>query len=164
MPDKYSNIIYDDVTESALNTLTFEAVDIGISLFDKVGLLISRIEWYQWWALLVGGDDQANFGLSTSNGWTTPVASEPSIVTYHKEALYDYGTAGNNIRWDDPLVDDFSTLPGGGILITPKPLYMFMMGANLASAGTVKMRMFFTIINLKAEEYFELLESRQFFG
>lgn len=164
MPDKYANIIYDSVVESAANTLTFNSVDLGISLFDKVGLLISRIEWYEVHALLVAGDDTFYYGLSTSNQFSSPAPEQTSIITFHKDQIYDYGVAGNNILHAEPYVDDFSTLPGGGILVTPRPLYCFALGANLASAGTAKFRMFFTITTLKAEEYFELLESRQFFG
>ena len=162
--DKYSNLLYDSVTESGANTLTFEAIDIGLNIFDKVGLLIHRIEWYRWHDLLAAAADLLTFGLSASNGWATATPAETSILTYHRASLVDYGTAGNNYLTVDPMIDDFTTLPGGGLLTTPKPLYMFGAGSNLASAATIKMRMFFTIVTLKPEEYFELLESRAFFG
>jgi len=162
--DKYANILYDEVVESAANTLTFENLDIGLSLFDKVGVLIHRLEWMSWPSRLAAASDAIEFGLTTSNSWSAADPSENSIITYHKVQVVDYGTAGNNRIFDTPLVDDFSTLPGTGILTTPRPLYMFVDGANLADVATVKMRMFFTIITLKADEYFELLETRQFFG
>lgn len=164
MADKYANILYEDVEESAANTLTFSEVNFGLSLFDKVGILIHRIEWHHTYAQLIAVGDTIKFGLSTSQGWTTVAPSEPSIITYHLRMLRDYGTAGNNKIFEDPLVEDLSTIPGGGMLITPQPLYMFVEGVSLPSAGIARMRMFFTIVQLKPEEYFELLETRQFFG
>lgn len=164
MADKYANVLFQEVTESAANTLTFESIDLGLSLFDKVGLLISRIEWYNWEVRLLAAADVVNFGLSSSNQFTTVTAQENSIVTYHYFKVLDYGTAGNNWIFTSPLVDDFSTLPGGGLLVTPRPLYIFAQGANLGGAITATMRMFFTVVTLKPEEYFELLETRQFFG
>ena len=162
--DKYANVLYDSVTESAANTLTFESVDVGLNMFDKVGLLIHRIEYFKFHAYLNAGTDAIEFGLSSSNGWTSVDASEPSIISFNLMRVNDHGTAGNAIIQENPLVRDFSDMPGGGILITPKPLYLFVEGANLASPAIVQMRMYFTVIPMKPEEYFELLEARQYFG
>lgn len=162
--DKYANVLYDAVEESAANTLTFESVDVGLNIFDKVGLLISRIEYTNWGTLLDADGDTIQFGLSTANSITTINPSESSIIDYNKEFVEEYGAAANALLIDDTLLKDFSTLPGGGLLITPKPLYLYVQGSALASAATVRARLFFTVIPLKPEEYFELLEARQYFG
>lgn len=164
MADKYANILYDSVVQSAVNTLTFNSVEIGLSLFDKVGILIHRIEWFNAEFNLVADADTVEFGLSTSNGWTAADSSEPSIITFHKMMMVDYGTAATAATIKQPILDDFTTLPGGGLLVTPRPLYIFCDSSALAAAQTVKTRLFFTIVQLKAEDYFELLETRQFFG
>lgn len=162
--DKFPNMLYADNLESGANTLTFKEITIGLNIFDKVGIIIHRLEFYNWQVLLLAVGDILEWGLSSSNGWTTVVPSETSIIMYHRKQIADYGTAGNNKIFTTPLVDDFSTLPGGGLLITPKPLYMFSKGAALGSASTVKMRMFFTVMKMKPEDYFELLEARNYFG
>lgn len=164
MADKYANILFDQVQESAANTLTFNEVNIGLSLFDKVGLLISRLEWYNWDTQLQADSDLVQFGLSTSNQFAAPAPGVSSIITFHNVELRDYGVAAVNFMFQTPWVDDFSTLPGGGLLITPKPLFLFTQGTNATGASLIQLRMFFTIITLKAEDYFELLETRQFFG
>lgn len=161
--DKYANMMYSTATESAANTLTFEQIDVGVSMFDKVGFLIHRIEWFQWWAQLLANNDAIEFGLSASNSWSTSDSSEASIITFRKAKAVPFGTAGNMEIVHDPIVDDFSMLPGGGHLITPKPLYIYVVGSGLAAAGVVKARIFFTIVKMKPDEYFELLESRTFF-
>lgn len=162
--DKFANVIYDSVTESGANTLTFEELTVGLNIFDKVGILIHRIEYYDFDILLVDDTDSIKFGLTASNGWSTVTPAETSIITFHKESIREIGTAASAFQRTDPLVDDFSTLPGGGLLTTPKPLYLFAEGNNLGSAATVRARIFFTIMKLRPEEYFELLEARQYFG
>jgi len=162
--DKYSNIIYDKCEQSGTNVMTFESVDIGLNIFDKVGLLISRIEYFSWDALLAAVGDSISFGLTASNSIGSADPAETAIITFQRMIVKDYGTAGNNWIAPNPLVEDFSTLPGGGLLVAPKPLYLFVASSALASAATVKMRMFFTIVKMKAEDYFELLEARQYFG
>ncbi len=162
--DKYANMLYDKVVESGANTLTFNEVNIGLTMFDKVGILISQIHWYNYQTLLAATTDAIQFGLSASNSWTVPDLGNSAIITMHEETVVDYGTAGNNQIFVQPMIDDFSQLPGGGLLITPRPLYLWTLGTNLASASSPIMRMYFTIIKLQPADYFELLESRQFFG
>lgn len=162
--DKYANVLYDTVTESSANTLTFEEVNVGLNMFDKVGLLVSRCEWTRFDAQLSADGDVVQFGLSASNGWSATTMAESSLITFHREELQAFGTPATLLQRSQPIVDDFSTMPGGGLLITPKPLYLFIEGGNLGAAATVRMRMYFTVIKLQPNEYFELLESRQFFG
>lgn len=162
--DNFANVIYDAVTESGANTLTFEEINVGLNIFDKVGMVIHLIEYSNHINLLQADDDSITFGLTQSNGWTTVDPSESSIITYEDFSIAGFGTAANALQRQTPYVRDFSTLPGGGILVTPKPLYLFAKGTNLGSAATVKVRIYFTIMKLKPEEYFELLEARQYFG
>ncbi len=164
MADKYANIMFEKATESSANTLTFKKIEIGMSLFDKVAILIHRIEWYNYAGYLIAADDALSWGLSTSNSWTIVSSDQPSIITFRSLLLRDFGTAGNNWVIPTPLIDDFSTLPGGGLLTTPKPLFLFVSGTALASPGVVEMRMFFTIQKLSDSDFFELLETRAFFG
>lgn len=162
--DLYANILYDSVTESAANTLTFEAVDIGLNIFDKVGLKISRIEYHGWQSQLAAGTDRAEFGLSASNNWTTPDVAESSMIDYSRMTVQAIGTPATAVIFQEPWIKDWSNLPQGGLLIAPKPLYLWAKGTALAAAMTIKARIFFTVIAMKPEEYFELLESRQYFG
>lgn len=162
--DKYSNVLFTEVTESAANTLTFKQIDIGIGVFEKIGLKISRIEYFKYHTQLAADSDAIEFGLSQSNSWSAVDAGESSIITFHLERIRAIGTAATALRDSNPLVDDFTGLPEGGILVVPRPLYLFASGANLSSAATVQVRIFFTTVKLQPQEYFELLEARQYFG
>lgn len=162
--DKYANSMYTAVVESAANTLTFAEMTVGLNIFDKVGLLINRIEWFDHLNLLVAADDRIDFGIAASNQFVAVGPSVTSIIFYHRVTLKGIGAPANALMEDIPLVDDFSTMPGGGILVAPKPLYLFTKGTALASASEVEARLFFTVIKMRPEDYFELLESRSFFG
>lgn len=162
--DRYANMLYAEVVESSANTLTFKEIVMGLTIFQKVAILIVRLEWFQLFGRMLAASDELNFGLSQSNSFTNVNPDEQAIITFHKQVITDYGTAGNNHLFEEPVVDDFTTLPGGGLLITPKPLYIFVKGLNLAATGDARLRMFFTVIPMKDAEYLELLEVRQFFS
>jgi len=162
--DKYANILYERVIESSANTLTFKAISLGASLFDKIGILISRVEFYQHTAELAAVGDTIQFGLSASNSWAVATPAEGSIITLDTLSIADYGTAGNNQIFITPLAHDFGMLPGNGLLIAPKPLYLFVVGASLPNPGEVRMRLYFTIKKLSDSDFFELLETRHYFA
>lgn len=166
--DQYSNIVQVGVTQSAANTLTFNEVDMGLTIFQKVGLIISRVEVQlssTVLALLAANTDRLQFGLTQSNQITSIGIQESAVLCQHEMIMQTIGTAASGFIVEDPYTFDFANLPGGGLLITPKPLYCAVSSANLGSAMTeIIFRLYFQIIELKAEEYFELLEARRFFG
>lgn len=162
--DEYANLVFDEVTESVVNTLTFESIDLGLTILQKVALLIHSVEYTDFWGYLAAAGDSVIFGLAASNSFATPSPAERSIITFQNRTMVDYGTAGNNIVWTEPVKEDFSTFPGGGLLVVPKPLFLFVKGANLATPAHVTVRIYFTIKELKDAEYLELLETRAYFG
>lgn len=165
--DKYSNILTQEVECSGANTLTFEEVNIGLSLFDKVGLLISRIEYHikaNTISEMTAADDNVQGAITTTNQMSTLDPAEQAVIDKILYLRTDQGTAGDSHFHTVPMVRDFAEIAGGGLLVTPKPLYLGVTSSGLASAATVTFRLFFTILKLKPEEYFELLETRQYFG
>lgn len=165
--DKYANILTQQVVMSGANTLTFQEVNIGLSLFDKAGILISRIEYEPTTATIAemtNATDNIQLAITASNSINSLGITQASVI--HRKILYrhDMGTAGTGALVDYPFVVDFASLPGGGILITPKPWYVGMTTGGLASAGTANVRFYFQVMKLTAESYFELLETRQYFG
>ncbi|GAH07378.1 unnamed protein product, partial [marine sediment metagenome] len=75
-----------------------------------------------------------------------------------------FGTAGTALILRKPFTKDFSSLPGGGILVPPNPIYIFAKGNALGSARTVTCRIFYTVRILKAEDFWELVELRRMIG
>lgn len=165
--DSFSNIINVQVVESAANTLTFEEINVGLNLFDKAGLIIHRIDYHLVAAslnLLIANGDLTGCAITQSNSIDTLTPSERAVVDKVEFQYTQVGTPGNFEIHDMPLTKDYSSLPGGGILVTPKPLYAAIRSLSLASAATVNIRLWFTVKKLSPADYFELLETRQYFG
>lgn len=165
--DKYANMLVKQMTMSAANTLTFDEIDIGLSLFDKVGLKVQRLEYHWGNAALeemTAANDAVQAGLFTSNAPATMDPGDVSTIHMAKIKRLDQGTAAASRILELPFVFNFAELDGGGLLITPKPLYIGMFTTGLASAGTITLRVFFTVVKLTPPEYFELLETRHYFG
>lgn len=165
--DRYPNIINITVTETAANTLTFQDANIGFSAFDRVGLMIHRIEYYPENSVfneMVADTDFIHFGLSASNQIDSLNASERAIIDTVRIKANLRGTAANLFLVELPVVRDYSDLPGGGLLVAPRPLYAGCVGNGLGNAHVIQVRIYFTTMKMSDSDYFELLESRQFYG
>lgn len=165
--DKYANVLTEKITMDSANTLTFEEVNIGLSLFDKAGILISRIEYQPDLATLAemtANADSVSMAVVTSNAISNLAITQAAIVHLTSLNRVDCGTAAAGRLYQLPLAYDLSTLPGGGILITPRPWYIAMGSSGLANPGGGTIRFYFTVIKLTSENYFELLETRAYFG
>ncbi len=162
--DKFANYAIISVTESALNTLTFKKLETGISLNEKVAWILSRVEY------AISGlnatffnatGDALRFGFSVSNAFSTPSLSEVTVIDWNQVRREDLGAAASGFFVMNPIIKDFSMLPGGGILVPPTPLYLYAVGEGLTAATTVVVRMHYTTKVLKVDEYWELVEARR---
>jgi len=165
--DVFSNIMTDTLTLSAANTVTFSEINVGLNIFDKVGLLINRIDY----ELTSGSTGQMTADgdylvmcLSQSNSLTSITIDQTEIIDSMKWGRHDFGAAASGQTHLHTITKDFSTLPGGGILIPPKPLYFGGDSDGFASAATLAVRIYFTVEKLTGEQYLELLETRRAFG
>lgn len=162
--DKFANYAIVSCDESAANTLTFKKLETGISLTEKVAWVINRVEYIitsQLAAMFNGDGDVFYFGLALSNAWSTPSMAESTILDYNTVQRIDYGTAAVAFLKSMPFIKDFSSLPGGGILVPPNPLYLYAKGLGLASANGVVARMHYTLLPLAVDQYWELVEARR---
>lgn len=159
--DMYSNYILAEVEESGANTLTFEELPQITTLLEKKAFLINRVDYDLPLNLLIAGGDTIEYGLSLSNKWTDPELTEATIVNYNKHRTVEIGTGASGFDYDSTVSRDFSTLPGGGILIPTRPLYLFVLGTNLGGPATVGMKLYFTVIELDPSQYWDLVESLQ---
>lgn len=162
--DKWANIGAITVTESAANTLTFQKLESGVSLFEKVAWVIHRIEYRFTASMTVFADegDILNVALTANNNMTDITdISNPGIIDFRRFQKFEDGTPATSFFWWFPCVVDFSTLPGGGLIVPPNPLYLAGHGTGLASASTTKCRFYYTTQELKPDEYWELVEARR---
>jgi len=167
MPEeKYVNQAYLSVVESAANTCTFGKLETGISIYEKVGWLITRIDYNVDCAAAIFTADTLGilFGLSAQDSIASPTLQMSAIIDYNARVRAEYGAGASGFVLDRPWTKDFSQLPGGGLLVPPNPIYLWAKGIGLAAAQTVLARMFYTVKVLKAEDFWELVEQRRMIG
>lgn len=161
MPDKYSNIAHIRVTESAANTLTYRKLETGISLFEKMAWVISRIEYYFLLFTLPATGDAQIMALTTSNNPAALVPEEVAVIDMTKVSRMDMGTAATAAIITYPIIRDFAQLPGGGLIVPPNPLYLATMGVSQPNPEIVDCRIYYTTVLLKGDEFWELVEARR---
>lgn len=150
-----------------LNTLSWQELPSYVSVFEKKAFLISRIDYFLNLVAMRELDaetDTIYFGMSTSDGFSTAGLDEAAIFDYNMVAavLQAAGVSSHLLRM--PYTKDFSTLPGKGLLVPSRPIFLWMQSSGLAAAGKVTARIYFTIKELKAEQYWELVEATRLIG
>jgi len=119
-------------------------------------------KWVREWVIHMQGDgaaDALQFGLAINNTLTTLDFADPNLLDFNSLQACDFGTVASTTMLNMPFIKDFSSLPGGGLLIPAYPLYGFALSVSVASAMTVKLRGQFTIIELEPAQYIELVEA-----
>lgn len=154
------------VTETASNTLTFEKLETGLSIYDKVGWMLQRAEFTLGAgtrALFNSSGDTLAMALTMTNTLAAAQvrADNPAVYAMRVLERTDYGTAAVAILDDTSYVMDFSNLSGGGIMMLPNPLYFGIVGTGLAGPSTVIARMFYKAVELNDQDYFNLVQARQ---
>jgi len=130
---------------------------------DKVGLVISRIEyWFQGLANLnSSGDSVSGALIAGSSIVSISNQADPQIVDSVALSRFDFGAAASGVFWATPIVKDFSALPGGGILVAPSPLSVAVQSSGAGGVMALWMRAWYTYLTLNTDEYWELVESRR---
>lgn len=153
-----------NVSESAANTLTFEKLETGLSVYDKIGWVIQRVEWRLASAvpgLFNASADSLTMALTITNSLTTLADDNPAVLMLKKWMRVDYGTAASGELIHLTWVDDYTGLSGGGILTLPNPLYCGLFGTSLTGPATAYARVFFQAVELSDTDYFNLVQARQ---
>lgn len=164
--DVFVNQAYLSVIESGANTLTFNKLETGISIHEKVGWVIARIDYDMDLSIsnFTAEGDRVRFGLSTSDALVDAALSQSAVIDFNNITRRDIGTAASGFFTRKPIFKDFSSLPGGGILVPPNPLFCWVHGSALTDPVTVQARMFYVVKVLKLEDFWELVELRRMIG
>ena len=146
--DKFTNMLTQSLTGSAANVHTNAEVDIGLSLFDKVGILIQRVEYHVGIGTVIemtATSDFVSVGFGTNLQATTIDPAVNSVIDNFVLRRHDSGTPTSSKYFELPFVRDFSNLKGGGILITPRPWILMIDSGGLANPALCVFRFFFTV-------------------
>jgi len=158
--DKFANKFYGTVVESGPTTLTFAEIQTNVDVFSKKAWVLHKLEWYELPAdrgLIVNSDDAIRLALTSSNKMSSLSLSDAGVIDLLELNAVPYTAVGVEI-YDQPHIRDFSSLPGGGLIIAPRPLYIAIQGVSIAAVATGSVRGYFTAIDLNADEYLELVD------
>jgi len=163
MPILSCNIAQISVTESAANTLTYKKLESGISTLEKIAWRVHMIAYEFIGALLSSifgtNADALDIALTASNAVTDlQDLSNPSILDHMFIRRIDLGTAASGHFYFQPVTKDFSALPGGGLLVPAAPLFLGAKGTGLEGAATARVRVYYSPEDLKADDFWQLLE------
>lgn len=152
------------VTESGANTLTFAKLETGLSVYDKVGWVLNRVEWrpsLTAYSQFNSSGDSLTLALTASSNLSGLSDGDPAIYAIQRFLRVDLGTPASGAVIPIGEEDDYSTFPGGGILVLPNPLYLAALGSGLAAATTSIVRIWYTAIDMADADYFNLVQGRQ---
>lgn len=160
--DQFVNQAVITCTESAANTLTFKKLETGISLFEKVAWIISRIEYFiSGISNLNSSGDSLTMAITSTDQITGLALTNAAVIDLLYYLRIDYGTAANEVPIAMPFTKDLSTFSGGGLIVPPNPLYLGVVGSGEAAASTVTAKFFYRTLELSPDQYWELVESRR---
>jgi hypothetical protein len=160
--DLYPNRAFESIVMSAANALTFSQVQFGVGLFQGVAAIIHRIEWFIGTAAtqeLTTSADYMQLALTNRDDLTSILPVSQNVLAHKSIERLDFGTAAGGVIVEMPLVNDFSNLGGGGLIIPANPLYIGMDSLGLASAATVSALIYLTFKELADAEYVELIKT-----
>ncbi len=166
MADKYANQGFINLVPT-LNALSFAELATFVSVFEKKAFLIHRVEYAPATTSILEFDSEVDsmvFGLCTNNTWSIPTLGEPAIFDFNSVVTSLTGAGVSSHLVHTPWVKDLSTVAGGGMLVPSRPIYFWMKSEGWAAAGAMGCRIYFTVVDLKAEEYWELVEATRLIG
>ena len=163
--DKYANVYLTEVTMSGIDTLTFEQINIGVSLFDRMGLMIHRIEYIpadSSYAQIIALIDLIKLGIVSSDQIASLSANTKAVIDFL--SVRSFGSVDGIMSIRDPIIHSFADLPEGGLLVAPEPLYLAMDTGGFTAVGAAVVRMYYTLKKMSDADYFELLETRRYYA
>lgn len=163
--DVFANMAFLGVTESAANTLTFAQLQLANALMsEKVAMVIHRIQVFSSVgpsAFNASGDQQRIAVCLTDRLTDIQDLSQPEILTTITKERWDFGAAASGMVVTTPLDFDFNAMPGGGILVPADRIYVGVQGLSLAVATSAYIRLWYTIMPLSKEDFWDLIEARR---
>ena len=166
MPPKeqFANIAHIDVTEGGANTITAVKLDAGIAVFQRTALVLHQIEFRpngSTMAMVLEDSDTFAMAITTSDSLSNLERDQAAIVDLVEYKVIDHGTAANDETVPLPFIHNFCSFPSGGIIVPGNAVYATVKGTSLAGAGRCIFSLWFSYMELKAEDYYDLMQASQ---
>lgn len=167
--DKFANRASVTHTLVVADEIGFKKFDTNVSIHDKVGWIIHRIEYHisiATIALLTATGDYVWCGITSSGDLNDLYPNRAQVYdsNFFGPNL-DHGVAASGeLVMQNPLISDFCNLPGGGILVPPEPLYLGIKSVGLGTPAIVRCRLYYTMLAMSPADYWDLMEATRLTG
>lgn len=160
--DKFANIATIEVTASAANTLTFQALQTGLGIRanrkSADAMIVDQIDYFPAGnsiAEMTTTSDQIAFALTISNA----VGNLEDITdrrTLHSGSVrrLDFGTAAGGQLVRLPFRHQFFP----PLITAEATIYLGTLSSGLASANVLRCRIYYRVVELSQGEFLELAE------
>ena len=160
--DKFANKISVELDQSAANALAYAGLDMGVSIYDKLAILLHEVCW-DVHALF----SELNLAADSAYGAITPVRPGDSEelmpagnVSFGQFFLQGYtnGAAATGRMFDGLAKVSYTDYPGGGLLLPARPLYAGFTTSGFGAAKTIHCIINYTLFPMKDADYIELVQ------
>ena len=165
--DRFANIAATAVTETAINTLTYQEVQFGVSLGNRRGLLIDQIDYFIRPATIAGNWVTANdftiMAWCIDDTLTTLVDNFNNRKILHAMhiGMQLYSLVGVNY-FVNPYIHQFFP----PLIVAPRngSLFLAIESSSQVNVVGVQSRLYSRFIDLSTQDYLELAESFDLMG
>ncbi len=160
--DRFANVFTAEVTNSAANALTFTEMNFGITLRDRVAIVIDTLYFYVSAVTLqqmTTLSDSITCALSVSDQVTDlNDLADRRILAMKSLTRVDFGTAAGGQLIENPM--DISFAPP--LIALPNRMFFGVDTVGLASASVTQLRMHFRTVSITQDQQLvEVLEAFQ---
>lgn len=160
----FVNLAVINCLMSAANTITWQKLDTGLPLFEKRAWIIHSIEYRFAVSTLADLDTDADWvraALAVNDSLTVIESDAQQLIDELFYMRTDAGTAANAWFHEQPVIHDFSNLPGRGLIVAPTYLFLGMDSSGMTVAGNVIVKIRYTEMPLKPADYWQLVEAQR---
>jgi len=160
--DVFANRAFKTLTMSAIDTLTFDQIQFGVGIFQGIAMIVNRVEWFPTPGTiqqLVANTDALYMAITNRDDLSDLNPTNQSVLILKTLHPVIVGAVVSELIKELPIVSDFSSLPGGGLIIPANPIHVGAMMSGGTAAGVVRVIMYFEFKTLSDAEYIELLQT-----
>lgn len=160
--DRFANVFTAKTVMTAANTLTFNEMVFGITLRDRIAIVIDELYFLPFKAAIAemtALSDSITMCLSSSDQPTDISDLNDRRILFSKMlSRHDFGTAAGGSFLIRPLKESFAP----PMIALPNRLFFGVDTAGLASAATAVLRMHFRTVTItQDQQLIEVLETFQ---
>ncbi len=160
--DRFANIFTATVTETAAQALTFTEMNLGITLRDRIALVIDELYFYPTIAsllLMTTSGDLIQMAITISDSVTNiGDLTDRRIIYDELIGRLDFGTAASGTLLRTPIKASFAP----PIIVLPTRLFFGIDSVGTATPVSATLRMHYRTVSVTSDrQIIEVLETLQ---